>query len=139
MVAQVAAVQFIVQSVQDVMLKWDGSFMQFRCDEKGFVGICAFGLPGHTHEDNASRGILAALELMKRVKWVQSMILCRLRGGGQRGGGYVCAAWKGALCGRGGACGPLTNRGHGVDGHWQAGTLDGEPRTAQSKRVVLGR
>jgi len=65
---QVAAVQFIVQSVQDVMHRWDGSFMQFRCDEKGFVGICAFGLPGHTHEDNASRGILAALELMKRIK-----------------------------------------------------------------------
>jgi hypothetical protein len=64
----VAAVQFTVQCVQEVMHKWDGSFMQFRCDEKGFVAICAFGLPGHTHEDNASRGILAALDLLKRIK-----------------------------------------------------------------------
>lgn len=65
---QISCVQFAVQQVQEVMRKWDGSFLQFRCDEKGFVGICAFGLPGHTHEDNPSRGILAALELHKRIK-----------------------------------------------------------------------
>ena len=65
---QVSSVQFAVQQVQNVMRQWDGSFLQFRCDEKGFVAICAFGLPGHTHEDNTSRGILAALELVKNVK-----------------------------------------------------------------------
>ena len=65
---QVAAVQCAVQCVQEVMHKWDGSFMQFRCDEKGFVAICAFGLPAHTHEDNAARGIFAALELVKRIE-----------------------------------------------------------------------
>ncbi|GFH21267.1 predicted protein, partial [Haematococcus lacustris] len=65
---QVAAVQFTVQQVQQVMRKWDGSLLQYRCDEKGFVGICAFGLPGHTHEDNPSRGILAALELQQRIQ-----------------------------------------------------------------------
>ena len=50
------------------MRKYDGSFLQFRADEKGFVGICAFGLPGHTHEDNPARGILAALDLDKRIR-----------------------------------------------------------------------
>ncbi|MEW5302999.1 MAG: hypothetical protein WDW36_005732 [Sanguina aurantia] len=40
----------------------------WTCDEKGFIAICAFGIPGHTHEDNPSRGILAALDLQKRVE-----------------------------------------------------------------------
>ena len=65
---QIDSVQYAVAAVQNVMRKWDGSLLQFRCDEKGFVAICAFGLPAHTHEDNPSRGILAALELHKRIK-----------------------------------------------------------------------
>ncbi|GIL91465.1 hypothetical protein Vretifemale_19055, partial [Volvox reticuliferus] len=65
---QVQCVQFAYTSVQAVMRKWDGSFLQFRSDEKGFVGICAFGLPGHTHEDNPARGIRAALELASTIK-----------------------------------------------------------------------
>ncbi len=48
--------------------RWDGTFLQFRCDEKGFLGICALGMPGHTHEDDPSRGVQAALELHARVK-----------------------------------------------------------------------
>lgn len=62
---QIDCVQFAYTSVQAVMRNWDGSFLQFRADEKGFVGICCFGLPGHTHEDNTARGIYAALELQK--------------------------------------------------------------------------
>ncbi|EFJ50372.1 hypothetical protein VOLCADRAFT_116897 [Volvox carteri f. nagariensis] len=65
---QVQCVQFAYTSVQAVMRKWDGSFLQFRSDEKGFVGICAFGLPGHTHEDNPARGIRAALELASTIR-----------------------------------------------------------------------
>ncbi len=55
------------EQVQDVMRKWGGSFLQFRCDEKGYVGICAFGLAGHTHADNPSRGIQSSLELRRAV------------------------------------------------------------------------
>jgi len=66
--AQVDSVQFAFTSVQRIMRQWDGSFLQFRCDEKGYVGICAFGLPGHTHEDNPTRGVLAALDLQKLIK-----------------------------------------------------------------------
>lgn len=65
---QVQCVQLAYTSVQAVMRKWDGSFLQFRSDEKGFVGICAFGLPGHTHEDNPTRGIRAALELASTIR-----------------------------------------------------------------------
>eukprot|EP00798_Chlamydomonas_sp_ICE-L_P028243 gene28243-31346_t len=60
--------------VQEVMRIYDGSFLQFRCDEKGFVGICAFGLPGHTHEDNPARGIQAALDLHKRISDVKHRV-----------------------------------------------------------------
>lgn len=65
---QVSDVQYCVQSVQSIMRKWDGSFLQFRCDEKGYLSICAFGLPGHTHEDDPSRAILAALDLQKTIE-----------------------------------------------------------------------
>ena len=41
---------------------------QFRCDEKGFLALCAFGLPGRTHEDGPARGIQAALAIVEAVK-----------------------------------------------------------------------
>lgn len=41
---------------------------QFRCDEKGFLAICAFGLPGRSHEDDPARGIQAALAIVEAVK-----------------------------------------------------------------------
>ena len=58
-----------------------GSFLQFRCDEKGFLSICAFGLPGHTHEDNPARGIKAAhkiIEDMREIHEVESIEPCTL-------------------------------------------------------------
>lgn len=57
-----------VEVVQKRMRQFDGSFVQFRCDEKGFVAICAFGLPGRSHEDNPARGIQAALAVVEGVK-----------------------------------------------------------------------
>lgn len=49
--------QAAVDLVQKQMRNYDGSFLQFRCDEKGFLSICAFGLPGKTHEDSPARAI----------------------------------------------------------------------------------
>ncbi len=49
--------QAAVELVQKRMRQFDGSFLQFRCDEKGFLSICAFGLPGKTHEDGPARAI----------------------------------------------------------------------------------
>jgi hypothetical protein len=31
------------------------------------VGVCVFGLPGHTHEDNPGRAVRSALELSQRI------------------------------------------------------------------------
>ena len=37
-------------------------------DEKGFLMIGAFGLPGKTHEDDAVRGLRAALYIIQSLK-----------------------------------------------------------------------
>ena len=58
---EAAAVQAAVELVQKRMRQFDGSFLQFRCDEKGFLSICAFGLPGKTHEDGPARAIQVTL------------------------------------------------------------------------------
>ena len=55
--SEVKEVQAAVDLVQKQMRAFDGSFLQFRCDEKGFLSICAFGLPGKTHEDSPARAI----------------------------------------------------------------------------------
>ena len=55
--SEVREVQAAVDLVQKQMRAFDGSFLQFRCDEKGFLSICAFGLPGKTHEDSPARAI----------------------------------------------------------------------------------
>jgi class 3 adenylate cyclase len=61
-------VQDTVLAVNMVMQQFRGTFVQFRCDEKGFLAICAFGLPGVTHANNPERGILAALKMQMIVE-----------------------------------------------------------------------
>ena len=80
---QLHPVQDTVMAVSRVMSDFQGSFVQFRCDEKGFLAICAFGLPGVSHANNTARGILAALQ-MQAV----------LEGMGQR---FACGITTGAL------------------------------------------
>ena len=67
--SEVAEVQAAVELVQKQMRVYDGSFLQFRCDEKGFLSICAFGLPGKTHEDSPTRAIQAccAVQLFNQL------------------------------------------------------------------------
>lgn len=35
---------------------------------QGFLAICAFGLPGRSHEDGPARGVLAALAIVETFK-----------------------------------------------------------------------
>lgn len=44
-----------------VINKLDGHMLQFRCCEKGYVAICAFGLPGRSHSDDTHRAVRAAI------------------------------------------------------------------------------
>lgn len=42
--------------------------LQARCDEKGFLAVTAFGLPGKTHEDSPARALSAALAIVQSLK-----------------------------------------------------------------------
>ena len=61
------AVQTVTQIAQGRMHQDGGFFLQERCDEKGFVMLCAFGLPGRSHEDSPARGIQAALSIVQTL------------------------------------------------------------------------
>ena len=63
-----AAIQSTAECIQRVMRSQGGSFLQFRCDEKGFLSVCAFGLAGRSHEDGAARGIAASLSIVEALK-----------------------------------------------------------------------
>lgn len=73
---EVASVQIAVEVVQKRMRTFDGSFVQFRCDEKGFLSICAFGLPGKTGENGPSRGLQAALSIAEGAGFVSILAFC---------------------------------------------------------------
>ena len=60
-VDECALAQSAVLAVQRAVGDADGAFLQARCDEKGFIIVAAFGLPGYTHEDGPARGIRTAL------------------------------------------------------------------------------
>lgn len=61
------SLQLAVTNVQMKMVEFDGSFLQFRCDEKGFLAICAFGLPGRTHLNDCCRAIDSALKIVSSM------------------------------------------------------------------------
>lgn len=46
----------------------NGTCLQLRCDEKGFLAVCAFGLPGQTHEEGPARALLAALSIVRALE-----------------------------------------------------------------------
>ena len=41
---------------------------QARCDEKGFLAVCAFGLPGSLWEDGPERAVGAALAIVRSLQ-----------------------------------------------------------------------
>ena len=64
----VGHMQAVMRAVQRRLAVSEGSLLQFRMDEKGFIMIGAFGLPGKTHEDDAVRGLRAALAITQALK-----------------------------------------------------------------------
>lgn len=72
--SDVASAQAAMMAVQKAMHQHGGSFLQFRCDEKGFLSICAFGLPSRTHEDDPCRGVRAALDLVEALRFLKGVM-----------------------------------------------------------------
>lgn len=60
-------VQITMETLQRWMKEFEGSFVQFRCDEKGFLAICAFGLSGSNHVNNSCRAIAAAFKIINHL------------------------------------------------------------------------
>lgn len=79
-------VQDTVMIVVKVMIAFRGTLVQFRCDEKGFLAICAFGLPGVSHPNNQERGILSALQVKLHVESMGHQFAC-----GVTTGDLLCA------------------------------------------------
>jgi Adenylate and Guanylate cyclase catalytic domain len=63
-----AVVQSVTQAAQGRMHQDGGFFLQMRCDEKGYLALCAFGLPGRSHEDSPARGVQAALAVVSNLQ-----------------------------------------------------------------------
>lgn len=68
-VASATAIAFesCIKALQDQVSKHGGTLLQTRCDEKGYLAICAWGLPGRTHQDDAARAVAAAVGLTREL------------------------------------------------------------------------
>ncbi|GAB5407607.1 MAG: hypothetical protein Aurels2KO_58380 [Aureliella sp.] len=62
-IGDVDQVQACMLACQTAMNELDGSLLQMRCDEKGFLAVCAFGLGGRSHMQQAVRGVQAAIRV----------------------------------------------------------------------------
>ena len=54
----------VVRAVQMAIHKFDGTITRLICDDKGVRFLIAFGLPGHLHEDDERRAVLASLDVV---------------------------------------------------------------------------
>jgi len=48
-------------TIQQILLRYEGTLYQFLMDDKGVTAVCAFGLPPLAHEDDPRRAVEAAL------------------------------------------------------------------------------
>ncbi|WNG32436.1 AAA family ATPase [Archangium violaceum] len=55
--------QRALRTLQSVLFRYEGSANQVVVDDKGVVVVAAFGLPPHSHEDDAARAVQTALDL----------------------------------------------------------------------------
>jgi len=60
--------QDAMQVVQHILHRYEGSFVQIQTDEKGTAVVAAFGLPPLTHEDDAIRGVKAAIAMQSEFR-----------------------------------------------------------------------
>jgi hypothetical protein len=54
-------------ALQGMCDRWGGFLRQICCDEKGFVMIFAFGMPGAAAGHAASRSVLASLDVRQAI------------------------------------------------------------------------
>lgn len=60
--------QGIMQALQSSLYRFEGSINKISVDDKGATLIAALGMPPFAHEDDADRGVRAALEMQVKLK-----------------------------------------------------------------------
>lgn len=55
-------IQEALQTIQQVVYRFEGSLNKVSVDDKGMIVLVAFGLPPLAHDNDAERGVLAAME-----------------------------------------------------------------------------
>ncbi len=61
-------VQTTLQSLQSAIYRYEGSINKISVDDKGITLVAALGLPPLSHEDDAIRGVQAALAIRSELK-----------------------------------------------------------------------
>ena len=56
-------IQKVIQTLQSIIYKYQGSLNKFLIDDKGSTVMALFGLPPVAHQNDPARAVLAALEL----------------------------------------------------------------------------
>lgn len=62
-----AVIQQVMEIVQRILYRYEGSINKLSVDEKGVSLLAAFGLPPLTHEDDPRRALLAAREMVREL------------------------------------------------------------------------
>lgn len=60
--------QHLVSAMQEALDQQGGALEQLTVDEKGLIAIGAFGLPAHSHFDDARRSLRAGLAIESRLR-----------------------------------------------------------------------
>ena len=60
--------QMIMQQLQTELYRYEGSINKLNVDDKGTALLAALGLPPLSHEDDAVRGVLAALAIQQKLR-----------------------------------------------------------------------
>ena len=85
--------QRAVLAIQVVVRRHDGAVARVSCDDKGMHALCAWGVPGRLHDDDAVRALEASLELRPLFPGrglsagmgiSTGRVLCGLSGGSRR-------------------------------------------------------
>jgi class 3 adenylate cyclase len=61
-------IQTVIETVQRCVYKYQGSLNKLLMDDKGSTLLVVFGLPPMAHQDDAVRGVVAGMQLVKDLK-----------------------------------------------------------------------
>jgi class 3 adenylate cyclase/tetratricopeptide (TPR) repeat protein len=62
------ATQKAMQTLQTVLYRYEGSINKLSVDDKGVTLVAALGLPPLAHQDDAARGVLAAMQMQEKLR-----------------------------------------------------------------------